>query len=445
MSDLTTPGHAAVRIVQAADPADEAGRLAKELGADVATDGSVAERLVRARVEAGRRSVGGSDDEDAALLARADEVRAAAAVEPLLSDADVGELRHLAADLGRASRIRALTEARVGEVLQSKVAASTGVALHPAAVLAAAESVADAERSLAAAERAIAELPPPGSGDAPLSPEVDPVLRLPHDDFDEAALERRRAGSRAIVMAILFLGGGWAAFAVGAPTAVLAAAVVVAIGLAALVLLRGRAAARRVHEVTGGLAAAVEIVADTESGRLAAALDARDAWAEQRSKLEAARGEAEELLRVARNRWHQLAGPDADPHRADNVIRAHDPQLAYDERIARWSPTVRTVAAFHRRVQARWRVLWAELGWEEPPAAEELEPLLEGLLADHWRAVAERQRLEEAEARAAAAAEVRRPILLVEPRSWVAPGRLAQLLSSVPPEGEIVLVERDAG
>jgi len=51
--------------------------------------------------------------------------------------------------------------------------------------------------------------------------------------------------------------------------------------------------------------------------------------------------------------------------------------------------------------------------------------------------------LEAAEAALAAREVLRRPLLLVEPRVWVAPGRLAQLLASVPPDGEVVLVERD--
>lgn len=445
MNDLSTPGHAAVRIVHADDPVAEGARLCDELEADLATDGTSAERLVRARVEAGRRAVGGDDGDDAALLARADDIRAAAAVAPVIRDADVEELRHLAADLGRAARIRERTEARVAEVLQARVAASTGLAIHPAAVMSAAEVVIDAEASLAAAERDLAELAEPleAANDAPSAPEDDPVLRLPHDDFDEAALERRRAVSRAVLIAVVVLGAGWGAFAAGAPLVVLAAAVAVAVTLSLTAVVRGRSRARRVGDAGANLAAALEAVAATESGRLAATLDAREAWLDRRVRLEAARDEAHELLRVAANRWHQLAGPSADPHDAELVVRAHDPQLAYDERIARSSPTVRTVAAFHRRVQARWKVLWAELGREEPPAPEALEPVLESLLGDVWRAQAECRRLEEAEARAAAAAQVRRPLLLVEPRSWVAPGRLAQLLSSVPPEGEVVLVEQD--
>lgn len=451
MSDLSAPGHAAVRVVHVANPAADAPRLAEELGADVASDVGVAEQLVRARVEAGRRAVGSDGDDD--VLASADAIRAAAATPPPISDGDVEELRHLAADIGRAGRIRERTETKVAEALQARVAASTGMAIHPEAVLAAAKAVLDAEASLAAAEQALDALGPrpavggdPGGAPVEADGEDDPVLRQPHDDFDEAALVRRRAVARAFGLGCVVAGLGILAFAVGAPAVVLAAAGLLAAVVVVLVVVRGRAEGDRIAERDeSSLAVVTRTVESTHSGRLAAAMDARDSWVEDRSSLDAARDEAEELLRLARSRWHQLAGPQADPHDADAVVRGHDPQLAYDEKVAASSPTVRTVAAFHRRTLARWRVLWAGLGREEPPAPEALEAELDRVLADHRAAQAALAALEAAEARAAAATEARRPIILVEPRGWVAPGRLAQLLSSVPPEGEIVLLERDPG
>jgi hypothetical protein len=445
---LTTPGHVSVRVVHAADPAAEGYRLAGQVDGDVATDSATAEQLVRDRVEAGRRAVGGGDD-DEGVLARAAEIRAAAALAPPLREDDVEELRHLAADLGRAARIRDATESRVAEVLQAKVAASTGVALHPSAVLAAAEGVLEAEAALAIAERQVLEHGSPPPAPEPVAASDDPVLSRPHDVFDEAHLERRRGRRLAVLLVVLLLAAGGGAFAAGAPAYVLPAAVGAAVLLALVLVLRGRRVAARVSEGDLNLAAVGRFVAETDSGRKLASMDAgvaqgaRDAWVERRARLDASRDEAEELLRVARNRWHQLAGADADPHRADDVVRAYDPQLAYDSRVTLASPTVRTVAAFQRRVTARWRVAWARVGRDEPPEPEDLEKVLDELLGDHRRASAELARLEEAEARVAAAAAVRRPLLLVEPRDWVAPGRLAQLLSSVPPEGEVVLIERD--
>jgi hypothetical protein len=232
------------------------------------------------------------------------------------------------------------------------------------------------------------------------------------------------------------------AVAAGAPAFVLAIAVVLAVAFAVMAVLRGRTAATKVDEAESNLALMTRTVESTGSGRKLASIEAREAWIGRRAGLDAARDEAEERLRLARNRWHQLAGAGADPHDPDAVVRAHDPQLAYDARVSHASPTVRTVAAFHRRAQARWRIVWAEHGYEEPPPAEDLESVLDEILSEHRSAVEAVRRLEEARARREATDVVRRPLVLVEPRTWVAPGRLSQLLSSVPPQGEVVLVER---
>ncbi len=128
------------------------------------------------------------------------------------------------------------------------------------------------------------------------------------------------------------------------------------------------------------------------------------------------------------------------------MVRAHDPQLAYSDKAAESSPTVRTVAAFHRKAAARWKVLWAAYGRDDAPEPEQLEAVLDELLGAHRDAQSDLARLTEAEARHEAAATARRPLVLVEPSAWWEPGRLDQLLSSVPPEGEVVVVERgDAG
>jgi hypothetical protein len=417
----------------------------------VAADVAAAERAVRVRVEAGRRAVGDIDD---GLLARAGAIRETAAVAPPISDDDVAELRHAAADVGRAARIRERTEAKVADTLQTRVAASAGIALHPAAILEASQAVLDAEAALTAAERAVLELgsAPTVDGVAPAdlgapadeADPGDPVLGRALDDFDEAGLVRRRGLRLGIALALLIAGIAIIATAVGAPPAIAGAGVLVAAVTAAVVIARTRGAATRIREREEvDLAGVARAVASTTSGRLAASMDAHERWVADRARLEAARDEAEELLRVARNRWHHLAGANADPRDASSLVRANDPQLAYDDKVAASSPTVRTVAAFHRRVQARWRVLWAGLGHDEPPDPERLEEILDDLLAEHRAARAELARLEEAEAALEAQGVVRRPLLLVEPRGWVAPGRLAQLLSSVPPEGEVVLLERD--
>lgn len=486
-------GGAPVRVLHADDPAALAAAQAEELGADLATDLSSAERHVRARVDAGRRALAPAGSDDEQLLPRAEEIRAAALLEPPISDADVAELERLAADLARAQRIRARTEARFTENLQAKLAASAGVALHPGAIKEAGTAVVAAEEALAAAERALVEHGPrplPGADpedaeptpqwgegsltEEPTSPSADvedPVLRRPIDDFDEAALDRRRAVTRGAAVFLVLVGLAVIALGLEQPPAisvVLAAAGVV-LGIA--IAVKGR---RDASVLAGDKAHSAAILANLPDASGAGLPTSRvpepepvdepvdepepapdpvitplpvdepdvDPWLDRRVALDAARDEAEELVRTTRRRWHQLAGMDADPYDTDAVVRAHDPQMAFDARVADASPTVRTVAAFHRKAQARWRVLWNAIGHDDPPEPDELDAVLETLLGDHRRRQADLQRLEAAEARAAAEREARTPIVLVEPSAWVSSGRLAQLLSSVPPQGDVVVVER---
>lgn len=479
-----TTGRLAVRVIRSDDPPSEARSIAADLHADLVTDLPSAEREVRIRVDAGRRALG-DPAADAELLARADEVRGAAAVAPVISDDQVGELERLASDLSRATRIRRRTEKRFNENLQAKLAASSSVALHPAAIRAAADAVASAEVALAEAEAglaadpaagtgavpaadtaAVAEVAPPGQPDQPapstatdrfghgtkqehLAGGDDPVLQRPHDVFDEVALDKQRAVHRVRAVA--------AAIAAIGLVAVVLDQLVVAAGLFVLAVVifvvRGRESADRPaieHADSPSRPNEHGPAPDpnpTDEPELDPELEAQtqgtaaEAMAGHRNALEAVRAEAEERLRVAVSRWHRLAGPNADPHDPAPVVRANDPQLAYDPRLADASPTVRTVAAFHRTAQARWRVMWASFGREDTPEPEQLGATMNELLGDHRRARAELRRLEAAQARADARATVARPLVLVEPTDWISRGRLTQLLSSIPPEGQAIVVE----
>lgn len=499
-------GRAPVRVVHATDPSSTAAALLEEhvhRGADLAADLPSAERHVRLRVEAGRRALVPSGTDDQQVLGRAAAIRAAAAVDPPISDADVVELERLAADLARASRIRTRTEARFTENLQAKLAASSGLALHPGAIKDAGDAVVAAEKALADAEQALTdhgprpvpgvptEVPPSSSpawgaelrsaeGDPPARPPVDdPVLDRPHDDFDEVALDRRRALTRGGALFLVLAGLGIAGLGLGLPPAITGILVVAGLVLGIAIAVHGRRAADllagdKAHnagrladlpDVTGDLGPTTVDPSDPPTADADADAEPEpepeplpepaiaverpddwsddDPWLEQRVALDGARDEAEELVRTTRRRWHQLAGIDADPYQTDAVVRAHDPQLAFDARVAEASPTVRTVAAFHRKAQARWRVLWNALGHDDPPEPEDLEGTLDQLLGGYRAAQADLRRLETAEGRASAEAETRRPLVLVEPRAWVSPTRLAQLLSSVPPQGEVIVVERE--
>lgn len=480
-------GRAPVRVVHADDPVAAALELVDVHGADVADDLTGAERQVRLRVEAGRRALVPSGADDVELLARAEEVREAAAAPPAIGDDDVAELGRLAAELARAARIRARTEARFTENLQARLAASAGVALHPGAIKDAGEAVVVAEAALAAAEQALVDLgprPEPGSDPAPLAPTPqpedatrrepdgadghhgpgdDPVLRAPHDVFDEAALDRSRATTRGAAVFLVLLGLGVIAMAIQLPIAVTIGLAAAGVVLGVAIAVKGRHVADEDADDRANSASMLDNLPNvTGKTTLEPAGDEPepepepgpdpepgpgeddDPWLDRRVALDATRDEAEEEVRATRRRWHQLAGADADPYDIDAVIRVHDPQLAFDARVADASPTVRTVAAFHRKAQARWRVLWNAIGHDDPPEPEELDAVLDDLLGEHRRRQAELRRLEAAEERAAAAVEARTPLVLVEPSAWVSSGRLAQLLASVPPQGEVFVVERES-
>lgn len=475
-------GDARVRVVRAGDPGAEAARLAADLGAEIATDAPAALAALRARADAARAAAAAADppgEGDDAVLARAEKIRAAAASRPPIDDRRADELRRLAVEMGRAARILERTEARVAAVVGARVGTTAGVVLHPAALADAAEAVRAAEEALAEAERALLRHGSPpvvGSGAGEVAEAAaqtvaggEQPLLSPHDDFDfdEARLERRRSTAVAALVVALAVTGLLVAAALGMPVPV---AVVAAAAAAAGALAWQRLAA--VPDGTGdravaeALSLAAQLVDDTELARRAAALagedrasgraaepggpggpgsgagvrlTALDLWERRRRELEAERDQAAEVLRVARARWHQLAGADADPHDADAVIRAHDPQLALAPRTLSASPSVRTAAAFARRTAARWWVAWAALGHDEPPDPAAVD----AAIAEHRRAAEDLARLDAAEARRRAAELVRRPLVVLE-EAW--PGDDAEaerLLAALPPGAEVVVVEQD--
>jgi len=491
MTEVHAGGPAAgapVRVLHADEPAAQAGVEARLLGADVASDLTSAERHVRSRVDAGRRALVPPGADDERILGQAEEIRIAALIEPAISDADVSELERLALDLARAGRIRARTEAKFTENLQAKLAASAGVALHPGAIKEAGTAVVAAEEALALAEQALVAHGPrplPGvdrgpddalpdwseatdlQGRSATSEAEDPILRRPLDDFDEVALDRRRAVFRGGAVFLVLVGLAVIIVGLGQSVAISAVLALAGAALGIAIAVKGR---REASVLAGDKAHSAAILANlpdaSGAGLLTggapeadAALDPEpdpdpvftpladpepdaDPWLDERVALDAARDEAEEEVRTTRRRWHQLAGIDADPYDTDAVVRLHDPQLAFDARVAEASPTVRTVAAFHRKAQARWRVLWNAIGHDDPPDPDDLDAVLDALLGEHRRRQADLHRLDAAEARAAAEVSARKPLVLVEPSSWVSPGRLAQLLSSIPPQGAVVVIER---
>src|SRR5205085_672700 len=96
----------------------------------------------------------------------------------------------------------------------------------------------------------------------------------------------------------------------------------------------------------------------------------------RRSQLETIMERSVERVRSARRHWETLTGPDADPYDLEAVLRVHDPQFVITDAATRTSPTVRTVNAVHRKAMARWKIAWAALGHENPPALEDFESQL---------------------------------------------------------------------
>lgn len=154
---VTTTGDldARHRTEVADDPAARARQLADELGGDLAADVRATEAAVRARRDAGRQVLGDASD-DADLLARADDIRAAAAAPPPVSPAQVAEIRQLAVELRTATRIRQRTEAKAVDELRERLSAYSGLTVHPSAIRAAADAVAEAAAAVADAELALA-------------------------------------------------------------------------------------------------------------------------------------------------------------------------------------------------------------------------------------------------------------------------------------------------
>ena len=74
------------------------------------------------------------------------------------------------------------------------------------------------------------------------------------------------------------------------------------------------------------------------------------------------------------------------------------------------------VDALHRRAAARWRVAWAVLGVDEPPAPDELDARVHAITHDA------------------------RPLVLVDPARWLSAERLRELLQRLPADVDVYVV-----
>jgi hypothetical protein len=166
----------------------------------------------------------------------------------------------------------------------------------------------------------------------------------------------------------------------------------------------------------------------------------------RRTDLEARRETAVERLRSARRQWESLVGADADPHDVDELLRVRDPQFELVGAASKTSPTVRTVSAVHRRAMARWRVAWAAVGYDEAPELDDIDVHLARLSATKGAAEAKAasERLQAAHAWTEACALIDRPIVLVEPRSWMPGDELESLVGGLPAGAEVIILATES-
>jgi hypothetical protein len=433
-----------VRVVVDPDPAVAAARLAEELGGELIFDPETARAAFALRAAAGRTDpVVLGDDEFDTLLAQADELEALGD-RPAIDEGAMAELRTLADALGRTDRIRTRTEVEFTDTLNRRLSASSGMAVHPEAIKQAALLLTEAEDEVKSISAAIDEL---GDRPSPEQVQLDAPASVPQMFDDERLEQQRRSRVFALSVGTIFAGVALVMLSIG--VTVVVPAVVFLLGI----IVAGATMARSYGSETGDdqdsreasalLAAATGNVERTTE---ASARDrqAEDEWMARRAQLETSRERSTEKARSARQRWETLAGPDADPYDLEGVLRIHDPQFAITGAATKTSPTVRTVNAVHRKAMARWKVAWAALGYEHPPAPDEFDEHFARIGGPQVRDDAEKvdQRLKAAEAWANAGATIDRPMILVEPDNWLPEDELEGLLRTLPAGAEVILVTR---
>jgi hypothetical protein len=384
------------RVVAQGDPMDAASEMAASMGAEIAD---------------------GPDDAAAAVARRLAAAESAAGSPVAVSPNQVERVRKLASELARAERIRTRTEVEFTEKLSRKLARGTGLAVHPEALYGAARAVTDAETERDAADEALAALGPRPDATTSIAAPLDLADSGP-EPYDEAALERRR--DRVFTFGVIVAAIGLAILlAIFVHPVVALAPLLLALPIILVALQRGRNARAEAADRRLASSSLANAAATADHATLAG-------WTEQNAALEARRASAVERLRAAQRAWETLAGPEADAHDVESVVAASDPQFQLTGTSAEASPTMRTVNAYLRRAAARWKVLWATLGWDEPPPSEEIDGILAGFAA-------------QADARALIAT----PLVLVEPFDTIDEDqreRLERDLAALPAEADVVVV-----
>jgi hypothetical protein len=357
LDSIVSATRAGVQVVTAPDAAGAAIELAQRTGGEVLSDASSTAAAIAAR------SVG---------------------------EAQVEELRLLARDLTRADRIRTRTRAGVTDTIARQRSGSTGIELHSSSLREAARAITDLEAELEPLQLELTSLE-----QALLSSSEAQVLPAM---FDDAAIEAARNRIVAVGTTIAFMGVSLMVFALS--RTLLAPAIVLLIGVAlAVAMLR-----RHPAEASAPEAEVIDVAA--EERRLG-----------RRAELTTSISSTTERMRSARRHWAALVGAGVDPRDIDTVLRSRDAQ--YDvSRATHTSPTIRMVDTLHRRAAARWRVAWAALGVDDPPAPDELDARVHAITHDA------------------------RPLVLVDPVRWLPADRLSDLLQRLPAHVDVYIIKQ---
>jgi hypothetical protein len=280
------------------------------------------------------------------------------------------DLRHLSEELAKAERIRARTEAKVIESLGDRLAAGTGVTVHPASIREAAEAVLHARAAVAELEAIFAE-----QDALEAAPDVEPA-EAQREAVEDFAWDAAPARWRTLGYVVVAVGIAVAAIAAEVPIYLAAIVPLLALAIGMRRMQHARSEARADFEA-GSHLAGMGAATDELFGRrqVTAPLVGR------RRAQEVQMSAATEQLRAAERHWSDLAGPGADPADVDAVLRQRDPQLHRAEVWATQSAAVRTAAAVHRKARARWRVAWAALD-RDAPAIGDAPTIIDALASE---------------------------------------------------------------
>lgn len=353
------------------DPHTTAQELVGVLGAELVAASELREALER-RAEADPHG-----DERRLLEHRA----RAGARDRLRILTDIDGLRALAKKLERAERIMSSTEANMTEVIGQRVSGG-GLAVHPDSIRAAASDLLSVRGEVAALEgeleRARAQVRELGPAAADVAAD-----ELPDDDEGlPGAVKRRIVGAVLASIGISIVLGGLLAVVGGVIAVIVLVIPILTIWWSMDLIREARAETASKEAVSQNLArtlARTEEVfgagagADVDSGGGALPTSPSGRVRLLEGRLELAR----ERERSAAAGWGQLAGRDADPTHVDAILRERDPQFYTALEMVGETPQARAAASHRRRVQARWRVLWAALDREPPPPSKAVDAVRE--------------------------------------------------------------------